>query len=244
MINFSCPTCNAPLTAGDELAGEKMFCHCGQRLLIPSPPRPKPQNKTVLGLLDPPPLPPMLPGGKSYVRCTSCASFGLVPTSLLGQTVRCPMCRAEFPAHAVMKPTAPQGIQASPERVLPQPPSTTPPPPNPFDFDRVADDPPSPRRRRRRPRQEDSEERAAGERASNMEIVSFVLGLLAIHFVCLPILGGPLGLVSAIMGGSAMANQRSGWQAITGLILGILAMIGSFLVFMVFFEAELRRTRF
>jgi len=54
-ISFRCPTCQSVLTLDDNCAGLKTVClACNQRLLVPTPPAPvAPQNKTVLGTLEP-----------------------------------------------------------------------------------------------------------------------------------------------------------------------------------------------
>jgi DNA-directed RNA polymerase subunit RPC12/RpoP len=75
MIRFGCPRCKAVLEVQDRRAGDKVPCpRCGQRILVPDAPapRPAPENATVLGAWEkkaPPvraqattPAPP--PGGK------------------------------------------------------------------------------------------------------------------------------------------------------------------------------------
>jgi DNA-directed RNA polymerase subunit RPC12/RpoP len=78
-MNFTCPTCSQSMQCPDHFAGKKATCpKCGQKILIPTPPKPVPMptNKTTLGKLDedvsttdaipvtptaitaPPPLPP------------------------------------------------------------------------------------------------------------------------------------------------------------------------------------------
>ncbi|HKB39285.1 MAG TPA: trypsin-like peptidase domain-containing protein, partial [Gemmataceae bacterium] len=54
MIRFSCPSCKTVLSVTAEQAGTKLGCPCcGQRLQVPQPPAPRPQDKTVLGALLP-----------------------------------------------------------------------------------------------------------------------------------------------------------------------------------------------
>jgi hypothetical protein len=84
VIRFTCPTCHHVYTVADDAAGLKTACGaCGQRLQVPTPPRPLPTpvNRTVLGTLaepvpveavlepeavevvpipQPPPLPPIV----------------------------------------------------------------------------------------------------------------------------------------------------------------------------------------
>jgi DNA-directed RNA polymerase subunit RPC12/RpoP len=55
-VQFPCPTCKQMLSAPDEVAGQKVACpHCGQKLLLPEPPKSAAQNKTVLVSLEPEP---------------------------------------------------------------------------------------------------------------------------------------------------------------------------------------------
>lgn len=52
MVRFSCPNCKT--LCSHPTAGEKVMCPtCRQKLLVPSPPIPPPQNKTVLGTWEP-----------------------------------------------------------------------------------------------------------------------------------------------------------------------------------------------
>ena len=52
-MRFSCPKCSQSITCDESCAGRKAKCpKCGQRLLIPTPPVPKPENKTILGKLE------------------------------------------------------------------------------------------------------------------------------------------------------------------------------------------------
>jgi predicted Zn finger-like uncharacterized protein len=52
-VHFACPACRRSLAEPRSRAGEKILCPgCGQKLQIPTPP----PNKTVLGVLEDPPI--------------------------------------------------------------------------------------------------------------------------------------------------------------------------------------------
>lgn len=69
------------------------------------------------------------------------------------------------------------------------------------------------------------------ERKNNgMALTSFILGLVGL-FIC----GIPCGICAVIFGGVGMAKfnpetQKNKWMAITGLILGIVDVVGAILV--------------
>jgi len=55
MFRYLCPRCKKSMSAQDGEAGSKLDCpHCGQRILVPTPPQPPkpPINKTTLGQLE------------------------------------------------------------------------------------------------------------------------------------------------------------------------------------------------
>ena len=52
-MRLSCPTCSLPMECSDDLAGTKAFCpKCGQKMLLPTPPKPTPTNKTTLAVIE------------------------------------------------------------------------------------------------------------------------------------------------------------------------------------------------
>jgi hypothetical protein len=64
MLRFSCPTCQHHLEVLPGLAGTKVLCpQCGQKLRVPTPPKPvpSPTAHTVIGRLEDLPQPPPRP---------------------------------------------------------------------------------------------------------------------------------------------------------------------------------------
>ncbi len=115
MIRFACGNCKAILS--HPTTGVKVQCpKCGQKILVPSPPAPPPQNKTVLGELvqdapsAPAPVERPLPGMRT-VACPGCAARVAVAGEV-GVWANCPRCEAFFmlqaarPSQATSPPAA------------------------------------------------------------------------------------------------------------------------------------------
>lgn len=71
---------------------------------------------------------------------------------------------------------------------------------------------------------------------NGMALTSFILGLVGLF-----IFGIPCGVCAIIFGGLGMAKfnpetQKNKWMAITGLILGIVDVVGAILVMPMVFE--------
>lgn len=63
-------------------------------------------------------------------------------------------------------------------------------------------------------------------RSSGLAIAAMVLGILGIITFWVPVLGAVLGLVALILGIIAVRRQAGKGMAITGIVLGTLALIG------------------
>src|SRR5947209_3551874 len=60
VLRFRCPNCRQ--LCSHTTPGEKVLCpRCGQKLRVPQPPVPPPENKTVLGTWEPGPSAPVAP---------------------------------------------------------------------------------------------------------------------------------------------------------------------------------------
>ncbi len=111
-IRFSCPTCRRSFEYPHSSAGQKIFCQCGAKVEIPTPPPPK----TVMGVLEeaaphaiplgqppsqisvPPPLPPPVAPVATLTPqpgYTPGTAPGPVPAAVEPQ-FRCPYCKCDM----------------------------------------------------------------------------------------------------------------------------------------------------
>jgi outer membrane biosynthesis protein TonB/DNA-directed RNA polymerase subunit RPC12/RpoP len=121
MIRFQCPVCNSVINAQDERTGDKIACpKCGQRLQIPTPPRPKPTP--TVPLVAPAQIQPAAPSlgkkaatpqlkkaapDKVVVSCRGCGVTIGVALSQVGQALSCPRCGHSLAGDAGRRGRAP-----------------------------------------------------------------------------------------------------------------------------------------
>jgi hypothetical protein len=178
-----------------------------------------------------PDAPPVEPAaGPLRFTCPTCATLHTVPASCAGDRMLCPKCGQKLRVPLPPRPTSQNRtvlgklVEPAPAGKAPFPspdaePLELPGRPRVFDEDR-------PRRKR-------------ADNGTDYGSMSLTCGILAL-VACGPLLG-PLAVTFGIIALARRREPGADLSAVFGIILGILAVIVSAFLFLVYFEQELRR---